>query len=79
MEKIMNDKQSRDLQLQDERRRRKLEDKTNMRSELDNIQRLQAEMDAERGMQQEKRRQEREYLQKMLEENDKNKERQKTL
>jgi hypothetical protein len=40
MEKIMNDKQSRDLQLQDERRRRKLEDKTNMRSELDNIQRL---------------------------------------
>jgi hypothetical protein len=36
-------------------------------------------MDAERGMQQEKRRQEREYLQKMLEENDKNKERQKTL
>jgi len=36
-------------------------------------------MDAERGMQLEKRRQEREYLQKMLEENDKNKERQKTL
>ena len=75
-QKIMNDKMSRDLQLQDERRRKRQEDKTTMQQELDNINRLQAEMEAERQMQMQKRKQEREYLQKMLEENEKNKARQ---
>ena len=40
-DKIMNDKQSRDLQLQDERRRKRREDKEQLAQELDNINRLQ--------------------------------------
>lgn len=72
-EKILNDKYSRDLQLQDERRRKRREDKEQMAQELETIQRLQSEMDQERALQAEKRKQEKEYLQKMLEENDRNK------
>jgi hypothetical protein len=58
----MNDKYSRDLQLKDERRRRKMENKQQMESELETINRLRTEMEAERAMQHEKRRQERDYL-----------------
>ena len=39
-DKIMNDKMSRDLQLQDERRRKRREDKEQLAQELDNINRL---------------------------------------
>ena len=41
----MNDKFSRDLQLQDERRRKRREDKEQLAQELDNIARLQNEME----------------------------------
>lgn len=41
----MNDKFSRDMQLQDERRRKRREDKEQMAQELDNIARLQNEME----------------------------------
>ena len=44
-----------------------------MAQEKDYIKRLQAEMEAERKLQQEKRKQEREYLHKMMLENEKNK------
>lgn len=53
--KIMNDKFSRDLQLQDERRRKRREDKEQMTQELDTINRLQNEMDQERALQADKR------------------------
>ena len=52
----MNDKFSRDLQLQDERRRKRREDKEQMAQELDTIKRLQNEMDQERALQADKRR-----------------------
>lgn len=51
----MNDKFSRDLQLQDERRRKRREDKEQMTQELDTINRLQNEMDQERALQADKR------------------------
>lgn len=54
-EKIMNDKYSRDLQLQDERRRKRKEDKEMMTQELETIKRLQTEMDQERQLQADKR------------------------
>ena len=41
-----------------------------MEAEIDYINRLKNEMEAERALQAEKRRQEKEYLQKMLHEND---------
>ena len=44
-DKILNDKYSRDMQLQDERRRKRKEDKEQLTQELDNIRRLQNEMD----------------------------------
>lgn len=47
-----------------------------MHQEQEYINRLQSEMEAERSMQMEKRRQERDYLQKMLQENENNKRRQ---
>ena len=71
----MNDKKSRDLQLRDEKRRKRREDKDLMTAELENIERLKNEMDQERNLQNEKRKQEREYLQRMLDDNEKNKER----
>lgn len=54
-QKIMNDKNSRDMQLRDEKRRRKLEDKENMQQEQDYILRLRTEMENERKLQLEKR------------------------
>jgi len=52
--------------LRDEKRRKRAEDKERMHQEQEYINRLQSEMEAERSMQMEKRRQERDYLQKML-------------
>lgn len=46
----------------DEQRRRKVEQKESMNQEKDYINRLKLEMEAERQMQAEKRKQEREYL-----------------
>ena len=73
MDKIMNDKFSRDLQLAEERKRKKTTDKAQLMQEQEQIARLRDEMEQERQMQMEKRRQEREYLQKMLDENEKQK------
>ena len=47
-----------------------------MNQEIEFLNRLKSEMDAERALQAEKRKQEREYLQKMLQENEINKARQ---
>ena len=71
--RIMQEKLSRDKQLLDEKARRRQEQKTQHNQEVALVKRLQEEMDAERRLQQEKRRQEKEYLQKMLTENEKHK------
>lgn len=75
MAKIMNDKMSRDQQLHQEKRRKKMDEKEQLNQEIEALNRLRAEMDAERQLQAEKRKQEREYLQKMLHENELNKRR----
>jgi len=77
MKKIMNDKASRDQQLQQEKRRKKLDEKEQLNQEIEYLNRLRNEMEAERALQQEKRKQEREYLQRMMHENELNKKRQK--
>ena len=46
----MNDKKSRDLQLRDEKRRKRREDKDLMTAELENIERLKNEMEQERNL-----------------------------
>jgi hypothetical protein len=76
-QKIMNDKSSRDQQLKDEARRRKVEAKESMQQEKEYIKRLKTEMEQERKLQQDKRKQEREYLHKMMLDNEKNKARMK--
>jgi len=67
------EKESRDRQLNEERRKKRTEDKQNHKAELDLVERLKNEMEAERNLQQQKRDQERNYLKKMLIENEKNK------
>jgi hypothetical protein len=57
----------------DEKVRRRQDQKQQYSQEVALVKRLQEEMDAERRLQQEKRRQEKEYLQKMLTENEKHK------
>lgn len=71
--KTQQEKESRDRQLMDEKRKRRVEEKTNFRAELDLVDRLKHEMEAERQLQMEKREQERNYLKKMLVENEMNK------
>ena len=56
LEKVMNDKHSRDLQLAEERRRKRNMDKAQLMQEQEQIARLRDEMDQERQMQMEKRR-----------------------
>lgn len=72
-EKIQQEKESRDRQLHEEKRRKRREDKDAFTAEVEQVNRLKEEMDAERALQHEKRRQEKEYLQKMLRENEANK------
>jgi hypothetical protein len=48
--------------LYQEKRRKKIEDKDQMNQEIEFLNRLKSEMDAERALQAEKRKQEREYL-----------------
>ena len=69
----MQEKESRDRQLNDEKKRKRREDKQVFQAEVDLVNRLKEEMEMERALQQEKRRQEKEYLQKMLRENEANK------
>ena len=71
--KILQEKASRDKQLQEEKQRRRVEEKETYKHEVTLVQRLQDEMEAERRLQQEKRKQEKDYLQKMLTENEKHK------
>ena len=54
--KIQTDKESRDMQLREEKRRKKNEEKDQMNQEHEYIQRLKSEMEAEKQMQAEKRR-----------------------
>ena len=54
--KIQTDKESRDMQLREEKRRKKFEEKDQMNQEHEYIQRLKSEMEAEKSMQAEKRR-----------------------
>ena len=54
--KILTDKESRDMQLREEKRRKRYEEKDQMNQEQEYIQRLKSEMEAEKQMQAEKRR-----------------------
>ena len=69
----MQEKESRDRQLKDEKLRKRREEKDAFAQEVELVQRLRDEMNMEQAMQVEKRRQEKEYLQKMLVENEANK------
>lgn len=77
MTKIMNDKNSRDQQLYQEKKRKRIDEKEQLSQELQALNRLRSEMESERQLQAEKRKQEREYLQRMLQDNEENKRRQK--
>ncbi len=59
--------------MKEEKLRKRTEDKQAFRAEVELVNRLKEEMEMERSLQQEKRRQEKEYLQKMLRENEANK------
>jgi len=52
----MNDKLQRDQQLREEKKRKKNEDKNQLTQEIEYINRLRSELEAERQMQMEKRR-----------------------
>lgn len=69
----MSEKESRDRQLKEEKIRKRKEEKEAFATEVELVQRLRDEMAMEQAMQAEKRRQEKEYLQKMLRENEANK------
>lgn len=71
--KTQQEKESRDRQLMEEKRKRRQDEKNAFRAEVDLVDRLKSEMEAERNLQAEKREQEREYLKKMLIENEMNK------
>merc|ERR1712167_79532 len=71
--KTQQEKESRDRQLAEEKRKRRVDEKNNFKAELDLVDRLKNEMEAERCLQNEKREQERNYLKKMLVENEMNK------
>ena len=71
--KTQQEKDSRDRQLQEEKRKRRADEKNAFRAEVELVERLQKEMEAERQLQAEKREQERNYLKKMLVENETNK------
>lgn len=71
--KTQQEKESRDRQLAEEKRKRRVDEKNNFKAEVELVDRLKNEMEAERSLQAEKREQERNYLKKMLVENDMNK------
>ena len=57
----------------EEKRKRRQDEKNSFKAEVDLVDRLKQEMEAERLLQAQKREQEREYLKKMLTENELNK------
>jgi hypothetical protein len=57
----------------EEKRKRRQDEKNSFKAEVDLVDRLKQEMEAERMLQAQKREQEREYLKKMLTENELNK------
>lgn len=67
------EKESRDRQLKLEKQRRRAQEKKDYQQELELVDRLKKEMEAERQMLNDKREQEKVYLKKMLEENEKEK------
>jgi hypothetical protein len=69
-QKVENEKKSRDQQLQEEKLRKRLAEKQEFELEREVVKRLQDEMDEERQQVMERRKQERDYLQKMLVENE---------
>lgn len=71
--KTAQEKESRDRQLLEEKRKRRVDEKNAFKAEIDTVERLKKEMEAERALQADKREQEREYLKKMLIENEMNK------
>jgi len=71
--KTAQEKESRDRQLLEEKRKRRMDEKNAFKAEIDTVERLKKEMEAERALQANKREQEREYLKKMLIENEMNK------
>jgi len=71
--KVQVEKESRDRQLKLEKQRKRAQDKKDYHQELELVDRLKKEMDAERQMLNDKREQEKMYLKKMLEENEKEK------
>ena len=75
-DKINAEKESRDRQMNDEKRKRRADEKNAFRQEVELVDRLKAEMEAERQLQADKREQERNYLKKMLIENEMNKRKQ---
>ena len=66
----MAEKESRDRQLNEEKRKKRTEERMAFKQEVEMVDRLKAEMEAERHLQAQKRDQEREYLKKMLIENE---------
>jgi len=74
--KILNEKASRDKQLKEENMRKRIERRQQMEQEADQVKRLQHELDSEKQAYLLKRKQEYEYLQKVLRENDENKRKQ---
>jgi hypothetical protein len=68
--KIQREKQSRDHQLQEEKMRKRMAERQEYNQEKEVVSRLQAEMEEERQQVLERRKQEKDYLQKMLVENE---------
>jgi hypothetical protein len=75
-QKVENEKRSRDQQMQEEKLRKRMSEKQEYEQEKQVVKRLHSEMDEERKQVMEKRRQEKEYLQIMLQENEQQKKRQ---
>lgn len=75
-QKVLHEKKNRDQQLQEEKLRKRLAEKQEFEQEKQVVHRLHNEMEEERRDVAEKRRQEREYLQIMLQENELQKKRQ---
>lgn len=71
--KVQVEKESRDRQLKLEKQRKRIQDKKDYNQEIELVERLKKEMEAERQMLNDKREQEKMYLKKMLEENEKEK------
>lgn len=72
-DKIQQEKSQRDSQLKLMQHNRRKEQRDNLRSELDTLKRYKEEMDRERKVHVEKKKQEREYFDRIIEENKRDK------